>query len=134
MNVFQSGIKIERYDRNKYSCVNRLLNEGLVQFFTTYNNQVDHRQYAYTNEVSLITLLVQDLGLQAIHSALFHGDYEVFSQTFEAHYGNNTFESFTQSIDKKNYEKARKIITERAAPSLQTLFFRPNALAATVNA
>ncbi len=108
--VYQSGIKRERYGPSRYSCANRLLNEGMVQYFANTNNATNHSDYAYPYETKLVAKLVDILGQEIIYNALFYGQTQQLEQTFNGVFGRNTFGRFSRLLDKRQYEKASAII------------------------
>jgi hypothetical protein len=112
-NIFQSGIKIETYLSNNYSCTNRLFNEGIVQFLTTDNNLVDPARFGYYQEVRLITRLVHDLGKKLLEQAIFNGAHGFFMTRFDEHYGRGRFAEFSLALDKKHYQGAEMILDQR---------------------
>jgi len=129
LNVFQSGIKFERYYQTDYKCFNRLLNEGIVQYFTTANNGFDYTNFGYPREVALVVTLATDLGSVCIKNALLYEDYPQFKVRFEAIYGHESFAHFTELLDNRDYVGAQSILKNKleispipASPSLQPAF------------
>lgn len=110
-NIFCSGVKIERYSKNKYSCENRLLNEGFVQYFTNVFNNCNDQDYAYPQEVGVVRQLVKDLGETIIRNALTAGCFDAFVTAFEQKYP-VSFLEFSQLVDMQKYTEAEALIQQ----------------------
>lgn len=111
--IFQSGVKIERYGKRTYTCKNKLLNEGLVQFFTVHYNQVRANDYGYAQEVRLVTVIAEHLGTAILEQALFYGEYDKLCTEFDAHFGTGSFARFSSALDRRDYRKAESILRYR---------------------
>jgi hypothetical protein len=132
VNVFQSGIKFERYRTNQYKCYNRLLNEGMVQYLTTYYNKLDSEQFAYPKEVGVVKQIAQDLGVEVVKNALLYEQYTHLKTRFDAFYGQDTFAQLTDSMDKRAFRKVKLILQQRSTNYHFIAFNKPTSPLQTV--
>lgn len=112
LNIFQSGIKLERFGKQHYSCSNRMLNEGMTQFLTNYYNTTADSDYAYAHESALVRRVASILGVESIKQAMVAEGYEQFEQLFNQTFGRDSFSLFSHWLDKRRYQKAAAILDE----------------------
>ncbi len=108
--TFRSGIKIEVFYLGKYLCRHRLLNEGLVQYFTLLSLPHHPINTAYVQEVKLIRRLSHHLGVSLLEKALFYGDVNKLQTAFDTRWGKKSFYRFSHLVDTKRYGLAAKIM------------------------
>lgn len=117
--VFQSGIKTERYGDGWYTCAHRLLNEGIVQYFTVKHTNQNHENLAYKHEVAIVKQLIEKLGEPVISRALYYGTVTELEDVFNRNFGAGTFFTFSRHIDKRRYSEAEAMVTVTAPLTLQ---------------
>jgi len=109
-HIYQSGLKIERYENGRYMCQNRLLNEGCIQFLTKQHNPVPINGYAYQYETDLVAHMAKKIGIKLITNALFHHGYQDLIEAFQSQYGPGSFYRFSRLIEKRKYDEASTLI------------------------
>lgn len=109
-NVFQSGVKIERYRNKRYACYNRSLNEGIVQFFTNQHNGAEDHHYAYPYETAIVRKLSHKVGIKPLKQALIYNHYELFVAAFHELFGEGSFFQFSRALDRRHYTEAQAIV------------------------
>lgn len=108
--VFQSGIKMEFYSGGPYRCVNRGLNEGIVQYLTNVHTHT--YEHAYKNEVYLVAQAISFIGLDPFLTAFFEGEVSVLESSFDEVFGQGAFTDFARAIDNKDYDKAEATLVQ----------------------
>ncbi len=110
-SYFQSGLKLEVYRGAAYSCHHRALNEGVVQFLT--NAETQGLEPAYQDEVTCIAFMMMVIGITVVKQTLAQGSLHRLEETFHAHFGDNTFQTFSRLLDKKEYHAAQQLLAQK---------------------
>lgn len=114
IHQFRSGIKVESfYALGTYRCQNRMLNEGLVQYFTLQGLGTTEAE-AYKHEVAIVGQLEHVIGQAVLGRALFSGELSQLQSAFDGVFGDGKFLKFSQAVDDKHFSLARAILMSPA--------------------
>lgn len=108
LKILKSGLKVQVWDESERQItLNRSLNEGVTQYFA---NTYTAGGPAYKNEVKIIGRLIRKIGLRELKNAYFGPAIDELERKVNATLGDNTFETLSELVDTKEYDRALALV------------------------